>query len=67
MKTPRDSASLIAAITSLANQIAAIHRQMHALGRFANDRELLDCPHCGLWEDVTISGQLTKMREPPGN
>lgn len=67
MNATRDSESLIAVVTPLARRIAAIQEQMHALGMFANDRELLDCPHCGLWEDVTISGQLTKMREPPGN
>lgn len=64
MKTPRDSDSLIAVIAPLAKQIAAIQQQMHALGMFANDRELLDCPHCGLREDVLISGQLITYREP---
>jgi predicted RNA-binding Zn-ribbon protein involved in translation (DUF1610 family) len=64
MKTPPDSDSLIAAIAPLAKQIAAIQQQMHALGMFANDRELLDCPHCGLLEDVIISGLLITYREP---
>lgn len=64
MKTPRDSDSLIAVIAPLARQIAAIREQMHALGMFANDRELLDCPHCGLREDVLISGLLITYREP---
>lgn len=34
--------------------------QTHAasLGLFANDRELLVCPSCGLQEDVTIEGML---------
>lgn len=63
MKTPHDSDSLIAAIAPLARQIAAIRQQMHALGMFANDRELLDCPHCGLREDVLISGQFITYRE----
>lgn len=63
MKTPPDSGSLIAAIAPLAKQIAAIRQQMHALGVFANERELLDCPHCGLREDVLISGQLITYRE----
>ena len=64
MKTPRDSGSLIAVIAPLAKQIAAIQQQMHALGMFANDRELLDCPQCGLREDVLISGLLITYREP---
>lgn len=64
MKTPRDSDSLIAVIAPLAKQIAANQQQMHALGMLANDRELLDCPHCGLREDVLISGQLITYREP---
>lgn len=60
MNTKRNSDSLIAVIAviaPLAKQIAAIRQQMHALGMFANDRGLLDCPHYGLREDVLISGQ----------
>ncbi|MDA1274472.1 MAG: hypothetical protein O2960_10545 [Verrucomicrobia bacterium] len=64
MNTKRNSDSLIAVIAPLAKQIAVIRQQMHALGMFANDRELLDCPHCGLREDVLISGQLITYREP---
>ena len=63
MKTPRDFDSFIAVIAPLARQIAAIREQMHALGMFANDRELLDCPHCGLREDVLISGHFLTYRE----
>ncbi len=64
MKTPPDSDSLITAITPLASQIAAIRQQMHALGMFANDREMLDCQHCGLRDDVLMSGLLITYREP---
>lgn len=64
MNTPRDSGSLIAVIAPLAKQIAAIQQQMHALGIFANDRELLDCPQCGLREDLLVSGQLVTYRKP---
>ncbi len=39
---------LIAAIRPLAAEIVALQKQMIALGMFANDRELLECPRCGL-------------------
>lgn len=55
---------LIATICPLARRLAALQQQMKAAGLFANDRELLDCPHCGLREDVLISGQLITYREP---
>jgi predicted RNA-binding Zn-ribbon protein involved in translation (DUF1610 family) len=64
MNATRDSESLPAVIAPLARRIAAIREQMHALGMFANDRELLDCPNCGLREDVLISGVLITYREP---
>ena len=64
MNPTPDSDSLVAVIAPLARQIAATRQQMHALGMSANDRELLDCPHCGLREDVLISGQLITYREP---
>lgn len=55
---------LIATICPLARRLAALQQQMKAAGLFANDRELLDCPHCGLREDVLISGVLITYREP---
>jgi hypothetical protein len=64
MNATRDSEFLPAVIAPLARRIAAIREQMHALGMFANDRELLDCPNCGLREDVLISGVLITYREP---
>lgn len=55
---------LIATIRPLARRLAAQQRRMKTAGLFANDRELLDCPHCGLREDVLISGLLITYREP---
>ena len=55
---------LISTLRPLARQLAALQRRMKAAGLFANDRELLDCPHCGLREDVLISGLLITCREP---
>jgi len=63
----RDPDSLLAAIAPLAGQVAAIQDQLRALGRFANDRELLECQRCGIKEDVTYDGRLITCREPtPG-
>jgi rubredoxin len=55
---------LIATLRPLARQLAVLQRRMKAAGLFANDRELLECPQCGLREDVLISGQLITYREP---
>jgi rubredoxin len=49
---------LVAAIRPLAAEIVALQTQMKALGMFANDRELLECPRCGLMEDVAANGML---------
>lgn len=45
-------------LTELARQLEQVKRQARALGIFTNDRELLECPACGLLEDVTIEGLL---------
>lgn len=33
------------------------------MGLFTNDRDLLQCPSCGLMEDVTSDGRLTTCQE----
>lgn len=42
----------------LAAELVALQAKARALGLFANDRELLECPQCGLQEDVMFSGLL---------
>ena len=37
--------------------------QAKALGIFTADRELLECPKCGLLEDVAFDGTLMTYRE----
>lgn len=44
---------LLKKIRPIAEELAALQGQARALGIFPNDRELLDCPKCGLQEDVT--------------
>ena len=39
-------------------QLRKIHQQAEITGLFIGDRELLDCTHCGLQEDVLIDGRL---------
>lgn len=39
-------------------QLQEAKRQARALGLFTDDRVLLECPFCGLWEDVTAEGVL---------
>lgn len=35
-----------------------VKNQAKALGIFTNDRELIECPSCGLLEDVAFGGML---------
>ncbi len=46
----------------LAAEAVALQTKARAWGLFANDRELLECPECGLQEDVTFSGHLITSR-----
>lgn len=65
--TPPGYDALLAELKPLVAQIAALQEQMKATGIFADDRELLECPHCCLQEDVLIDGRLvTCERETPG-
>ena len=49
-------------IRQLAAQIATLQKQARALGLFANDRELLECPDCGLMENMACGGRLFTCR-----
>lgn len=42
----------------LSRKLAKVKQQARALGIFTDDRELLECPNCGLLEDVTADGLL---------
>ena len=54
MSDPNDMNELKA----LATQLVAIRAQVEAAGGFLHDRELHQCPACGLMEDVLFSGKL---------
>jgi len=56
MKTPD------AKLHELARQLTGLQKRAKALGVFANDRELLECPRCGLLEDVSSAGMLITCR-----
>ena len=43
-------------LRSLATEIAALRTKAKALGLFTDDRELLECPVCGLMENVAAAG-----------
>jgi predicted RNA-binding Zn-ribbon protein involved in translation (DUF1610 family) len=45
-------------LTTLTRQLEQVKAQARALGLFTDDRELLECPNCGLLEDVTAKGLL---------
>jgi len=45
-------------LVDLARQLEQVKQQAKALGIFTDDRELLECPSCGLLEDVTAEGLL---------
>ena len=46
----------MAKLRALATEIAALQAKARTLGLFANDRELLECPDCGLMENVAAAG-----------
>ncbi len=46
------------ALDVLCEQLQKIRQQAEIAGLFIGDRELLDCTHCGLQEDVLIDGRL---------
>lgn len=49
-------------LRQLVAEMAALQAKARALGLFANDRELLECPNCGLMENVSCSGRLFTCR-----
>jgi len=50
----------------LAKKLIEIREEAKKLGMFTDDRELLECPKCGLWEDVDINGRLfTTFKDSP--
>jgi len=46
-------------IFNAAKELDKLKRHATALGLFTNDRDLLECSSCGMWEDVTSEGVLT--------
>ncbi|MEK6284704.1 MAG: hypothetical protein AABO57_03085 [Acidobacteriota bacterium] len=45
-------------IRELTKRVVAVQEQARSLGLFPGDRELLECPKCGLLEDVLMGGKL---------
>jgi hypothetical protein len=53
-------------LKAIAAQMSTIRAHVQAEGGFLHDRELHQCPACGLMEDVLISGKLvTYWRQSP--
>ncbi len=44
----------IQSMRKLAARLAELQDRAHSLGVFPGDRELLECPHCGLMEDGSL-------------
>ena len=54
-------------IIELCRELVELKKQAKALGMFTDDRELLKCEECGLYEDVTSKGILiTEFRDNCG-
>ena len=49
-------------LRQLAARVAFLQAKARELGLFANDRELLECPGCGLMENVASGGRLFTCR-----
>jgi rubredoxin len=54
---------LVAAV----RELERVRQQARALGIFTDDRELLECPACGLLEDVTSEGLLVTYLKDSGD
>lgn len=55
------------ALHVLCEHLQKIHQQAEIAGLFIGDRELLDCSHCGLQEDVLIDGRLVTHQADAGD
>ena len=53
-------------LRGLARRLLEIQRRAEALGLFTDERALLECPGCGLKEDVDATGRLFTYRGRPG-
>src|ERR1039458_6081928 len=51
-----------AKLHELARQLTDLQKRAKTPGVFTNDRELPECPRCGLLEDVTSTGLLITCR-----
>ena len=50
-------------LIELCRSLEGIEKKAEAFGLFVNNRELLECPCCGLFEDVTTQGMLVTTRK----
>ena len=53
---------LAAEIGRVVQTMQPVIDKAEALGIFSGDRELLECPNCGLKEDVLIYGRLVTYK-----
>lgn len=53
-----ENPSSVDGLHDLAQHLVDVKQRAEALGIFTDDRELLECPNCGLLEDVTAKGLL---------
>jgi len=51
-------------IRALAARLVEVHRQAKALGIFIHDRQLLNCPGCGLMVDVDFQARARERFAP---
>lgn len=60
----KDNKPISSTLRQLAMELNAAKKRAKELGLFAEDRELLACPGCGLLEDVDIDGFLLTYIRP---
>lgn len=51
----------------LARQLVEVKHRAHALGIFTDDRELLECPNCGLLEASVVKKFFTTAADGKNN
>jgi predicted RNA-binding Zn-ribbon protein involved in translation (DUF1610 family) len=50
-------------LSELVRKLEEFKKQARALGIFTDDRELIECPSCGLLEDVKAGGMLVTYQK----
>lgn len=61
--TQKNARIISSELAQLASRLQEVHHRAEVAGLFIEDRSLLQCPRCGLMEDVSFHGRLMTYLE----